>query len=124
MKRFLLAGALVLAGAGAFSWSANANPQTCSGTINNVNPAGTVCANGDPATQTGYIYADGNDSNPGAASGYIGVNSDEGVVGCASGDYNNGSDPNNTTPNNVILDPANPPSGPPATGGPCDPSAP
>ena len=130
MKRFLLAGALVLAGAG-FTWSAHADPAPCASgdTVNNTNPTGVVCAGGDAGSQSGHVYADGNDSNPGLSQGYIGANSNEGVVGCANGDYNQDegqSDP--STHNNVILDPSDPagavPSIPPSTDGACNPSAP
>ena len=110
MKRLLIIGALAAASAFTFNISAQA-ADTCA-----PNPEGTACAGGDPATQTGHIYADGNGAN-GAPSGYIGVNDSEGVVGCWTGDYAEGS-------NNVILDPANPPTSPPAPGGACDPSAP
>src|SRR6184192_3920899 len=104
LKRLLIIGALAAASAFTFNISANAAGQCVP------NPEGTVCAQGDPTTQTGGIWADGNGAN-GGPSGYIGVNDNEGVVGCWTGDYNGSTD-------NVILDPSNPPSSPP------DPTAP
>ena len=51
---------------------------------------GTGTAFGDAASRSGYIVADGNNSNPGASSGYLGVSSAEnGIVGCSQGDFNN-----------------------------------
>ena len=117
MKRLLIVGALAAASAFTFSFGAHAATACPAGdTVNNSNPAGVVCAGGDPAAQQGHIYADGNDTY-GGPSGYIGANDSEGVVGCWTGDYAEGS-------NNVILDPMNPPTSPPAPGGACDPSAP
>ena len=110
MKRLLIgAGALVMAG-GLF-----AAPGALAEDVST--PVGVVSADGDPTTQSGHIYADGNGAN-GAPEGYIGVNSSEGVVGCWTGDYSEGS-------NNVItaIPPAVPPAQPnPAS--PCSPSAP
>ena len=79
------------------------------------NAVGVVCAQGDPAAQTGRVYADGNGAN-GAPSGYIGVNSTEGVVGCWTGDYAEGS-------NNVITEipPAAEAPAPPNPDNPCNP---
>jgi hypothetical protein len=46
---------------------------------------GTASASGDPATQQGYVVADGSPSNPGALGGYVGVDSGNGgeVVACS-----------------------------------------
>ena len=102
----------------------------------------TVGAEGDPATQTGQIYVDGDDASPvpGVGTGYIGVNDEEGLVGCANesgGDYdtNRGdADPDGqpgtgdedaNNGNNVISpippDPANPPD--PGSDNPCTPGS-
>ena len=108
MKRLLVVGALAIASAFTFGTFGAHAAGTCV-----PNPAGTVCADGDPTTQTGEIYADGNDAGPGP-TGYIGVNSTEGVVGCWTGDYNGSTD-------NVIT--AIPPTGAPnPSPGPCTPA--
>jgi hypothetical protein len=110
LKRLLIIGALAAASAFTFNMSAQA-AGTCV-----PNPAGTACAEGDPAAQTGHVYVDGNGAN-GAPEGYIGVNDSEGVVGCWTGTYSEGS-------NNVIasIPPAAP--GQPNPADPCAPSAP
>jgi hypothetical protein len=72
---------------------------------------GSLTAAGDPASQTGYILADGDSSNPDPFGGYIGVEggnpNDNGggpaIVGCADGDYNPAG------ANNVIFGSPNPP---------------
>jgi hypothetical protein len=113
LKRLLIVGALAAASAIPFTWAASAATQgACV-----PNPAGTVCAQGDPAAQTGGVYADGSNTGPGP-HGYVGVNDSEGVVGCWSGDYN-GSTDNVITP----IPPAAAAPAPPAAG-PCTPAAP
>ena len=58
---------------------------------------GTATASGDPATQTGYVVADGSPSNQGPLGGYVGIDSDNGgeVVACsgqgATSDGNGGT---------------------------------
>ena len=49
---------------------------------------GTASASGDPATQQGYVVADGSPSNTGPLGGYVGVDSDNGgeVVACSGQD--------------------------------------
>jgi hypothetical protein len=113
VKRLLMgAGALVMAGglfAAPGALAADAPPVDIPG-------VGSVRASGDPASQSGYVYADGTNGGAGP-DGYIGVNSSEGVVGCWNGDYSTGGG------NNVITAiPPAAPSGPPATGGPCTPA--
>lgn len=83
---------------------------------------GSLTAAGDPASQTGYVVADGDSTNPDPFGGYIGVeggnqNDNAGgpaIVGCADGDYSADG------PNNVIFGPPNPPGDP--TTSPCTPT--
>jgi hypothetical protein len=55
---------------------------------------GSVTAAGDPTTQSGYVVADGNSTNPDPLDGYLGVengnpnDADPAIVGCNSGNYN------------------------------------
>lgn len=47
---------------------------------------GVVAAGGDPATQQGYIFADGNGSNADPLDGYVGATSgDGGLIGATDG---------------------------------------
>jgi hypothetical protein len=125
MRRLLVSAmAGELLAAGAWLLPAHADNPTCEEgddvavTVPDTGPGfsgGVVCAKGDPTNQTGFIYADGNEDNAEPLDGYIGANSDEGVVGCANGNYSREGG------NNVILDPQNPPTEPPAPGS-CTPS--
>jgi len=130
LKRFLCIGALAfgvaVVGAGAAQASTpNPGPTCGSDQVAVPTPLGVACANGDPGTQSGHVYADGESTNPGAGAGYIGVNSTQGVVGCSQGNYDRseGADPN-ATPNHVLLDPSNPSVAPPDPSDPCTPSGP
>lgn len=110
--RAVLAGAAV-AGAFAASSFIPAHAQD----LSQDTPVGRITLKGDPTTQDGAIVIDGNGTVPGPiGGGYIGVDSNEGVIACATGTYNGSTD-------NVLLDPANPPTSPPAPTGPCSPSA-
>jgi hypothetical protein len=112
VKRLLMgAGALVMAG-GLFG-----APSVLAAEVRQDTPVGTVHGYGDPATQSGGVYADGNGGPTGnGPQGYIGVNSSEGVVGCWTGNYSTGGG------NNVIT--AIPPSGAPAQPNPASPCSP
>lgn len=117
MKRFILAASALALAAALFSMgTAQAVCQDIA--------IGEVCADGDPASQTGEIYADGNEGNPDPLDGYIGLNDDQGVVGCASGSYDaDRATDNDATDDNNVITPV-PPTGPPAapSQGPCTPS--
>ncbi|MDA8183248.1 MAG: hypothetical protein M0035_02285 [Actinomycetota bacterium] len=67
---------------------------------------GSVTVSGNATTQSGYVIAQGGDSNPGPLAGYIGLSTTEGLVGCTSGDFQGSGD-------NVILNPSAP--APPST---------
>lgn len=102
--------------AGAFVAGLFITPTAFAETVTVPTPVGTVTGSGDPATQSGYVVADGNGAN-GGPSGYVGISSSEGVVGCWSGDY----DP--AGGNNVVT--AIPPTGAPEQpdpAGPCTPA--
>lgn len=119
MKRLILAASALALVAALFSMgSAQAACQDIT--------IGQVCADGDPTTQTGEVYADGIDGNPDPLDGYLGLNSDQGVVGCASGDYDaDRATDNDETDDNNVISPI-PPEGAPAPPGegPCTPTGP
>jgi hypothetical protein len=74
---------------------------------------GIIAAGGDATTQSGYVFADGNDGNPEPLDGYIGASSaDGGLVSCASGDFNRAGGNNATA------------GGDPTAPGPCSPAMP
>ena len=101
--------------AGAFTAGLFIAPNAMAETVTVPTPVGTVTGSGDPATQSGYIVADG-DNTAGGPSGYIGVDSDEGVVGCWTGDYN-------ADGGNNVVTPIPPEAAPEPPGeGPCTPS--
>lgn len=118
MKRTIIA-AFVLALVAAFFSVSSAQAECVDVTI------GQVCADGDPTTADGDIYADGNADNPDPLDGYAGVNDDEGVVACANGDYDvNHEDPESDGNNVVTAIPPAVPEGPPSSDGPCTPTGP
>lgn len=84
VKRLLITtvvGGLVGAGAWlAPSLAANDCPPTDTDPTDNSisvqTPVGGACAEGDPATQTGHLWLDGEDTNPGPLSGFISASND------------------------------------------------
>jgi hypothetical protein len=76
---------------------------------------GTASASGDPATQQGYVVADGSPSNPGALGGYVGVDSANGgeVVACSGQATTTSSD---TPPKTIASGEYQPGAGTPADG--------
>ena len=122
MKR-LLVGAAGVALAGAAFLAPNAlahEPSTlCGGapvaqdgdSVTACTPIGAAEAGGSASTTSGYVYADGNSSNPGPAlDGYIGAEGGPGGVtayGDCTGDWHDGKTP--------IAAPTVPPAGPDCT---------
>ena len=109
MKKLLVTGLVGgLATVGVFLLPAHAND--CPGedldpsdqTVSVQSEVGGVCAAGDPATQTGSVWADGEDGNPDPAGGYASLDSDKGL--CA--DDNGGPAEGGDSP--TCLDPDDP----------------
>ncbi|MBI2169311.1 MAG: hypothetical protein HYU28_07405 [Actinobacteria bacterium] len=96
MKKALVA-ALALGAASAGLWLAPATAandcpaQDLDPSDNSVSvqtPLGGICASGDATTQTGHLWIDGEDSNPGPASGYVAASNDgQGIQGVCADDH-------------------------------------
>lgn len=57
------------------------------GSISIQTPVGGVCGAGDPATQQGHLFLDGESTNPGPAAGYISASNDgQGGAGICADD--------------------------------------
>lgn len=100
MKKLLvtaIVGGLATAGASLLPAQANDCPATdtdpSDNSISVQTDAGGVCAAGDPVTQTGHIWADGNDGNPDPADGYISASNDGSTTTGICADDNGGPAP-------------------------------
>lgn len=93
----LFAGALSL-GTAAVLHPASANdcpPQDTDPSDQSISvqtDAGGLCAEGDPGTQTGHVWADGNEGNPGPSSGYISLDDQNGLCADDNGGPAEGGD--------------------------------